>query len=368
MKNILYHFSKIQDKRQKQGRRYELKSILALVLVGYMLGYTSLARIYRFGKTLNKTQKKLLGFRDNKTPSHPTITETMKGIDVDAFEIAIGEIIKTQMSPHFKQIAIDGKSIRSTYANLQGLLHLVSAYNPDGKGVVAQVKSAVAGGEIAGASKALSRVNLSGKVVTGDAMFAQESLCSQIKDSGGEYLFRVKQNKKRIFNDIAQEFYFYKSQKTSIQCFTAQAVKAHGRIDERWIDVIEVNDKCFGGLNTIKQIIRIKRRYYTVKTKKQRTDTHYLITSLSAAQTTAEELLNLSINHWSIENNLHRTRDIHFKEDSCNILSHQSQQNNATMRNLAICLLNKINKSIGLAIEMVTNNIKIAFSILFRRI
>jgi hypothetical protein len=38
------------------------------------------------------------------------------------------------------------------------------------------------------------------------------------------------------------------------------------------------------------------------------------------------------------------------------------------MRNLAICLLSKINKSIRLAIEAVAANIKAALSILFKRI
>lgn len=131
---------------------------------------------------------------------------------------------------------------------------------------------------------------------------------------------------------------------------------------------IEVSDKYFGGLDTIKQIARIYRKYYTLKTKKQTTETHYIMTSLSAKQASPEELLKFSVNHWSIENNLHRTRDTHFKEDVCNILSHKSQQNNASMRNLAICLLSKINKSISLAIEAVAANIKAAFSILFRRI
>ena len=169
-------------------------------------------------------------------------------------------------------------------------------------------------------------------------------------------------------NDINQEFHFYQTQNLQVLSFEAEASKAHGRIDQRRIEAIEVSDKYFGGLDTIKQIARIHRKYYTLKTKKQVVETHYIMTSLSAKQASSEELLKFSVNHWSIENNLHRTRDTHFKEDVCNILSHNSQQNNAAMRNLAICLLNKINKSISLAIETVASNIKTAFSILFRRI
>jgi len=368
MENILHYFSKIQDTRQKQGKRYELKSILALVLIGYMQGYTSLARVYRFGKTLSKTQKKRLGFKDCKTPSHPTITETMKKINVVDFEEAIGKITLAKIDPNFKQIAIDGKSIRSTHGGKEGLLHLVSAYAPKEKGVVAQVKSDLAGGEIDGARRALSRVNLKGKVVTGDAMFAQKSLCTQITKSKGNYLFKVKQNNKRIINDINQEFHFYQNQNLPIISFESDVSKAHGRIDERHIEVIEVKDKYFGGLDTIKQIARIHRTFYTLKTKKQTKETRYVMTSLSAKDTSPEELLKFSVNHWQIENNLHRTRDVNFKEDVCTILSHESQQNNAAIRNLAICLLNKINNSISLAIETVVSNIKAAFFILFRRI
>ena len=368
MRNILYYLGKIEDNRQKQGKRYALKSILALVLIGYMQGYTSLARIYRFGKTLTNTQKKQLGFISGKTPSHPTITETIKKINPKAFEEAISKIILAQMDPKFRQIAIDGKSIRSTNENLAGLLHLVSAYVPDAKAVISQIKSKVAGGEIKSAKNILSKINLKNKVVTGDAMFAQNSLCTQITKSSGNYLFKVKRNKKRIINDIDQEFHLYKNRNLPIRSFNDQVSKAHGRIDERRIEVISSIEKNFAGLNTIKQIARIQRKSYTIKTKKETIETHYIITSLPAEDASPAELLKFSVNHWAIENNLHRTRDVIFKEDTCNILSHISQQNNACLRNLAICLLNKINNSVTLALEIVLANINNAFKLLFRRI
>src|SRR5690606_28137304 len=145
--------------------------------------------------------------------------------------------------------------------------------------------------EIKGALGALSTVTLKDKVVTGDAMFAQSALCAQITESQGDYLFKVKKNKKRIVNDIDQTFHFYKTQALPILSFEGAASKAHGRIDERSIEVIEVKDKYFGGLDTIKQIARITRKYYTLKTKTQTTETHYVITSLTAQKATPEELL-----------------------------------------------------------------------------
>lgn len=368
MRTILHLLGEIHDKRSNRGKRYELKSILALTLLGYTLGHTSLARIYRFGKSLNKTQKKKLGFKCGKTPSHPTITETIKKIDVDEFEKAISKITLESIDSEFKQIAIDGKSIRSTHGSTEGLLHLISAYSPEEKAVIAQVKSSLAGGEILGAKEALSRIDLKGKIVTGDAMFAQESLCKQITESKGNYLFKVKQNKKRILDDINQEFYLRKSKHLPILSFEGEISKAHGRIDQRRIEVIPIKDQSFAGSATIKQVARIHRKRYNLKTKKESVEVGYIMTSLSSKQINPSDLLNLSVKHWSIENHLHRTRDMNFKEDTCNIRSHRSQQNNSTIRNLAICLLNKVHTSITLAIEMISSNVNKALTMLCQRI
>src|SRR5689334_251713 len=113
MKSIGNYFKKIEDKRRKQGRRYELRSIICLVLLGYMAGCTSLAKIYKLGKGLNKKARQRLGF-SGSTPSHPTITKAMKMINPGEFEELLGRIMKEVTDKNFSQIAIDGKSIRST--------------------------------------------------------------------------------------------------------------------------------------------------------------------------------------------------------------------------------------------------------------
>jgi len=130
MKNILHSLSKIQDNRNNQDKRYQLKSILGLVLVGYMAGCTSLSKVHIFGKHLNKVNRRKLGFKENM-PSHPTITETMRKINPEEFEVIIGQIVAKGIDIEFTQIAIDGKSIRSTGASKEGLLsvdHLITEY------------------------------------------------------------------------------------------------------------------------------------------------------------------------------------------------------------------------------------------------
>ena len=81
----------------------------------------------------------------------------------------------------------------------------------------------------------------------------------------------------RSQGNVNQEFHFYQTQNLQVLSFEAEVSKAHGRIDQRRIEAIEVSDKYFGGLDTIKQIARIHRKYYTLKTKKQVVETHYIM-------------------------------------------------------------------------------------------
>lgn len=200
-------------------------------------------------------------------------------------------------------------------------------------------------------------------------MFSQEELCSTIVKNQGHYLFKVKRNKKRIIQDIERIFNLHNNQKIPITKFES-IKKAHGRIDHRIIEVIETTAKYFGGwgTDTIKQVLKITKHTTNIKHKTNRVETQLLISSLKAKNPSAEEILNMSVKHWNIENNLHRTRDNNFKEDICNIACHKSQQICAAMRNLTIFLLNKINNSITNAINFIRHKITPFLNLLTQRI
>jgi|GEM_PF-2439474 len=369
MRNILSFLGKIYDKRRDQGKRYKLKSILALVIIGYMSGCNSLARICLLGKRLKKTDRIKLGFTGDQMPSHPTITEIMRKLDISEFEEMLGLIVKSYIGEEFTQISIDGKSINSTSNNKEGILHLLSAYLPEVGGVLSQIRSVPAGGEIRAAETVLSKLNIENKVITGDAMFAQEMLCHQIVSSSNDYIFKVKGNKKRIIGDIHEGFASCKDKNLDIAMYESPVQKAHGRIESRIIEALPVARKYFGGWanDTIQQFARITRKCFNIKKQKHHEEVHYIVSSIPKERISPKKLLDFTVSHWQIENNLHRTRDTNFKEDICNIACYKSQQANAALRNLAIFLLAKIHSSITAAIDLVAHNIKIAIPWLFRR-
>lgn len=87
------------------------------------------------------------------------------------------------------------------------------------------------------------------------------------------------------------------------------------------------------------QVACIERHTENLKTGKKRSETAYLITSLSPRKASPKQLLDLNRGHWSIENKSHYVRDVTFDEDRSQIRTKTGPRMMATLRNLAISLL-----------------------------
>ena len=85
-------------------------------------------------------------------------------------------------------------------------VHLLSAFANHSGTVLTQVAVSSQDNEITQAQPLLKQLNLNGIVVTGDAMFTQRSLCKQIINQGGNYLFEVKNNQSRLKSEVARLF------------------------------------------------------------------------------------------------------------------------------------------------------------------
>jgi len=67
----------------------------------------------------------------------------------------------------------------------------------------------------------------------------------------------------------------------------------------------------------------------------------YAITSLPPEKLDPDYLLELSRDHWRIENSLFHVRDVTFKEDACRVRSGFAPQILAELRNAALNLIRK---------------------------
>ena len=122
--------------------------------------------------------------------------------------------------------------------------------------------------------------------------------------------------------------------------------KSHGRIERRVMEVLPAEAAGIGDeWSSVQQICRLtRRRQRKVRGKwlDPNVETIYLITSLPANKTTAEELLKFNRNHWGIEI-MHRDKDVILGEDAYTNRSDNAPQNVFTI----ICFARKILKSVS---------------------
>lgn len=198
------HLEKLNDPRGLQGQDYRLWSILALILVGYLCGRRSLMAVFRMGRSLTATQRSLLGFVKGKTPCHATLTETVRMLDPDELRKLLTHGMKADDDN--RHLAIDGKTMRATKNDKGNAAHVLSAFCCGLQNIIGSKASHGKGMEIPDALKLLDTLDLTDKIVTGDAMFCQKHIAEKIVGSGGDYVFPVKKNQKTLHENIERAF------------------------------------------------------------------------------------------------------------------------------------------------------------------
>lgn len=202
----------IPDSRGKKGRQHSLEAILGLILLSMLMGRTGMMAAYRLGRSLSRAQLNRLGFRrDRQSPCHATLTETLRGIDPDAMArvfarlTAEGQMEGAEVET-LAHIAIDGKTLRGSKDGEARAEHVLSAFCAALEQSVGHASSRGKGREIPDAMRLLENIDIKGVVITGDAIFCQKSITSQIVEKGGDYLLPVKGNQKDLCEEIETAF------------------------------------------------------------------------------------------------------------------------------------------------------------------
>jgi len=128
-------------------------------------------------------------------------------------------------------IAIDGKRVRRSMdrASNKSAIHMVSAWAHKNRLVLGQVKVDDKSNEITAIPKLLRQLDITGAVVTIDAMGCQRSIAEQIIQQGGDYLMSLKGNHGELHDDV--RFWFESQKKKTV--FHTDIDAGHGRIETR---------------------------------------------------------------------------------------------------------------------------------------
>lgn len=126
-KSLREAFAGVPDGRSRIGRKHPLDAILTLSVCAMLSGARSLYAIWQWGREQDGVTVKAMGFTQEKTPAVSSIHAVFKGLDVAAFEEAMGRWIQRNAGPT-EAIALDGKALRGIHGEALPGVHLVAAY------------------------------------------------------------------------------------------------------------------------------------------------------------------------------------------------------------------------------------------------
>jgi len=194
----------LTDPRQPRGRRHSLVSIMAIAVGATMAGAQSLMAIAHWATDQSRPTLRRLGCR-GRVPSEATIRRVLGRVDTHALDARVGGWLAQQAPLAGQALAIDGKSLRGSAEGDTKAVHLVAAVLHRDAVVVAQHRVADKTNEISSPTPLLEPLDLTGAVVTADAMFTQTAIATHlVEDKHADYLFTVKDNQPTLRQDIEE--------------------------------------------------------------------------------------------------------------------------------------------------------------------
>ena len=338
--SLLQELESIPDHRRGQGRKFRLAVLLAIWQLARLSGYHGVDATSRYACHLTQDELRTLGAWCNKRtghyhpPSRATLHRAMTDTDPDAFQAAIDRWLAAR-SPTTTALAADGKRLRGANRQCDAEYQTVSLVSHHDKQPISSRIFTDTGGEIAAVFALLEDADISGSVITLDALHTTRDTATAILHRHhAHYLLSVKGNASETY--AALDTIDWDQDATASFC--EQLTKGHGRIEQRHIQTMK---SVPGMLNypQVKQVFRIIRHRHTITTGVDSSEVAYGITSLSPESADAQRLLALNRGHWTVENLNHRFRDTTFAEDACLMHTGHGPSNNAILNNTALAVI-----------------------------
>ena len=339
---LIEHFQDLEDPRWDRYKLHKFNDILFITICASICGADGWEDIELFAIAKEDWLAQHLDL-PHGLPSDDTFRRVISRIDPEAFEACFRRWIASVVEQTAGEVvAIDGKTLRGSYDrdDDKAALCMVSAWASANRLILAQEQVDDKSNEITAIPALLAALELSGCIVTIDAMGTQRTIAEQIRDQGADYVLALKSNHPTLYEDVRT--FFDEAEATQFQGiaydYVEQTDGGHGRIEVRrcWAvgDVawLRHQDR-WAGLRSIAQV-EARRLVGESESVERR----YYITSLAPE---AERLLAAVRGHWGIENQVHWVLDMSFGEDGSRIRKDHGAANMSLLRRLTLNLIRR---------------------------
>ena len=340
MPSLFEHFQDLEDPRWDRYKLHKFNDLLFITICATICGADGWQDLEQYALAKQDWLKRYLELPGG-LPSDDTFRRVISRIDPEAFEACFRRWIAAVVEhTDGELIAIDGKTLRGSYDRGDGkaALSMVSAWASANRLVLAQEQVSDKSNEITAIPALLTALEISGCLVTIDAMGTQRRIAQQIRDQDGDYVLALKSNHPTLYEDVRT--FFDEAQAKQFQGIDHDYFEhtdgGHGRIEVRrcWAmgDVawLRHQDRWAG----LQSIVMIEAR--RILGQSESLERRYYIASVAPQ---AERLLEAVRGHWGIENQVHWVLDVTFGEDASRIRKDHGAANMALLRRLTLNLI-----------------------------
>ena len=334
MKAPIDYFTAIDDPRIERCKDHLLEDIMFITLSAVICGSETWNDIENYGNAKEAWLQKFLEL-PNGIPSHDTFNRLFSAIDPNQLEEAFLNWVKSVAEiTDGEIISIDGKTIRGSRSRgSKSFVHMVSAWANTNHLLLGQVKVEDKSNEITAIPKLLEILELTGCIVTIDAMGCQVEIAEKIIDKGADYILAVKGNQGTLEEGINDVIKFSKPVDEY-----EDLDFGHGRLEQRkcivYTDFSHIPN--VQRWKNLQSVVKIEATRTIKSTGKVETETRLYISSLNPdARKIAEGVRK----HWGIENSLHWILDVSFGEDKSMKQNANAVENFSIINRIALNLV-----------------------------
>jgi predicted transposase YbfD/YdcC len=335
--DLLVALSRVPDPRDSRGVRHRLVTVLAAAVCAVLAGARSYVGIAEWADDLPVSVRVRLGI-GRRAPSESTFRRVLHTVDVHALDTAVSSWLVERSARErataglaLRAVAVDGKTARGSRCPDRPARHLFAAFEHASGVVLGQMQVDDKSNEITAFAPLLDRIDLTGVVITADALHTQDRHATYRHQRGGHYVFIVKHNRPKLRAQLAGLPW------RDIPAVDLRQDKRHGRVESRTLKLAAIDSGIiFPHAQLAAQIVRRRRPNTSAATRTGHTETVYAVTDLGFSDIRADQLAEIIREHWSIENKLHWIRDVTFAEDHSQIRIGNGPAVMATLRNFAL--------------------------------
>lgn len=337
--SLIVHFQDLPDPRVARTPEHRLIDILVIAVCTLLCGGEGFNDMEDFGEAKHEWLKTFLDL-PHGIPSHDTFNRVFQALDPESFLerfVRWTQSLRAAVSEEI--VALDGKALRRALRAGESTPVLVSAWARENGLVLGQLQVSAKSNEITAVPELLRALELSGCIVTLDAMGCQKNIAQEIKEADADYVLALKGNHEVVHEEV-KSYLDDAIERKAKELVRHQTVeKDHGRLEERryWqsanLDWFADREKweglqSVGVVETRRQVgerpVTVERRYY-----------------LSSLPLGVQRFARAVRGHWSVENQCHWMLDVNMGEDQSRVRVGYAAQNLGTLRRLALNLLQR---------------------------